>query len=90
MSQTKGRRRFRPVTPGSRGSIWHLVHERRGITMAHGLTTTFRLCASVLVLMCMSFSTVQAQGGGEAVAGKGAPTSSAGSKSHTESPPFSL
>ena len=56
--------------------------------MAHGLTTTFRLCASVLVLMCMSVSTVQAQGGGEAVAGKGAPASSAASQSHIGKSPL--
>ncbi len=56
--------------------------------MAHGLTTTFRLCASVLALMCMSFSAVQAQGGGEAVAGKGAPASSAASQSHIGKSPL--
>jgi len=56
--------------------------------MAQGLTMTYRLCASVLLLMCMSFSTVQAQGSSDAVEGKGAPASSAAKPSHTGNPPL--
>jgi MscS family membrane protein len=51
--------------------------------MAHRLTMTFQLCASALLMMCISFSTVQAQGSGEAAEGKGAPTSSVAKLSNT-------
>ena len=56
--------------------------------MAHGLTKTFRHCASVLLLMCMSFSAVQAQGSGDAMDGKGALRSSAAKHSRPGDSPL--